>query len=83
MTKPWERQKGESSKSFAWFEVYLDLGPNRKLKNVIEKIESMSNNEGKKRDSDENFIPILHISRWRISLIGGIGLNVRELMIII
>lgn len=58
MTKPWERQKGESSKSFAWFEVYLDLGPNRKLKNVIEKIESMSNNEGKKMDSDENFIPI-------------------------
>ena len=51
MTKPWERQKGESSKSFAWFEVYLDLGPNRKLKNVIEKIESMKDNDGKKRDS--------------------------------
>lgn len=58
MTKPWERQKGESSKSFAWFEVYLDLGANRKLPKVIEKIESMTKKDRESNDSAENIIPI-------------------------
>ena len=58
MTKPWERQKGESSKSFAWFEVYLDLGASRKLPKVIEKIESMTEKDRESNDSAENIIPL-------------------------
>ena len=58
MTKPWERQKGESSKSFAWFEIYLDLRANRKYRNIIEKIEAMNDNLIKSDDSDEDLMPV-------------------------
>lgn len=58
MTEPWERQKGESSKSFAWFEVYLNLGASRKLPKVIEKIESLTGDDRENTDSDENIIPL-------------------------
>lgn len=40
MTKEWERQKGESSKSFAWFKVYRNLGPIRTFPKVIEYLEN-------------------------------------------
>lgn len=65
MTKPWERQKGESSKSFAWFEIYLDLGASRKLPKVIEKIESMHLNVTKSSDSIENVIPVPTLSQLK------------------
>lgn len=68
MTKPWERQKNESSKSFAWFEIYLHLGANRKLKKIIEKVESINKkalqgNDRKSNDSDENIIPTPTLSQ--------------------
>lgn len=38
MTEAWERQKGESSKSFNWFKTYRNLGLNRTFPNVITKL---------------------------------------------
>lgn len=42
MSETWERQKGESSKSFAWFTIYRDLGPTRTLPKTLKKIENQS-----------------------------------------
>lgn len=50
MTKEWERQKGESGKSFAWFKVYRNLGPLRSFPKVIDYIE----NEKLKEKANEN-----------------------------
>lgn len=41
MTEPWERQKGESSKTFAWFKIYRDLQGARTLPKVINTIEQL------------------------------------------
>ena len=45
MTEAWERQKGESSKSFAWFKVYRDLQGARTFEKVIEEINKMIQND--------------------------------------
>lgn len=45
MTEAWERQKGESSKSFAWFKVYRDLQGARTFEKVIKEINKMSQND--------------------------------------
>ena len=54
MNKPWERQKSESSKSFAWFCVYRDLGPARTLQKVINKLTK----DQTKCDNEENCVPV-------------------------
>lgn len=36
--KPWERQKGESDKAYQAFSTYLDMGPERTLRAVGEKL---------------------------------------------
>lgn len=54
MTEAWERQKGESSKSFAWFKVYRDLQGARTFTKLIEKIKEMSLNDS----SEVEVIPI-------------------------
>lgn len=54
MGKPWERQKSESSKSFAWFCEYRDLGPARTLQKVVNKL----TNEQTKGDNGEKSVPI-------------------------
>ncbi len=49
----WERQKGESSKSYAWFKVYRDLGSKRTFPKVLEKIRK----DNKCTSSVENITP--------------------------
>jgi hypothetical protein len=39
--EPWERQKGEQSKTFFYFTVYRDLGAYRTLENVIPEVEQL------------------------------------------
>lgn len=60
IAKAWERQKSESSKAYAWFKVYRDLGASRSLKKVISKIENDNEkNELKGNErNDENIIPL-------------------------
>lgn len=60
MTEAWERQKNESSKSYAWFQVYRDLGPNRTFEKTIEKIKFEHSET--KRNKIENIIPIPTLS---------------------
>lgn len=54
MIQPWQRQKNESSKSFAWFKIYRDLGATRTLQKVIDKITTDMN----KPEDIEEIIPI-------------------------
>ena len=54
MSQPWERQKNESSKSFAWFCEYRDLGPARTLQKVVNKLAR----EQTKDDNGEKRVPI-------------------------
>lgn len=58
MTEMWERQKGESSKSFAWFKTFRDLEGERKLQKVIDKIQENINKSQEKSNSEENLIPL-------------------------
>lgn len=59
MTQPWQRQKNESSKSFAWFKIYRDLGARRTLEKVIDKITT----DLTKSDNIEEIIPIPTLSQ--------------------
>lgn len=58
MTKEWERQKGESGKSFAWFKVYRNLGPLRSFPKVIDYIENDKLKEKTKENKAKNPIVI-------------------------
>ncbi|WP_413824157.1 hypothetical protein [Methanobrevibacter sp. UBA337] len=48
----WERQKGESSKSYAWFKEYRNLGAKRTFEKTIKKIQNDIN-----CNDSENIIP--------------------------
>lgn len=52
MVELWERQKGESSKTFAWFKVYRDLQGARTLKKALNRIKQLSEKNNK---SSQNF----------------------------
>lgn len=41
-TKPWEQQQGESAKAFEAFKVYLDMGSDRSIRAVGEKLSKSS-----------------------------------------
>lgn len=55
MSETWERQKGESSKSFAWFTIYRDIGPTRTLPKTLKKIEDHNKrlNENKRGEKSQ------------------------------
>jgi len=57
MTKKWERQKGESSKSYSYFTIYRDLGPTRTIPKILQQIEKVQESQEKSQD-DEIIIPI-------------------------
>lgn len=50
----WQRQKSESSKSFSWFKIYRDMGADRSLQKVVDKITT----DMTKTDSIDEIIPI-------------------------
>ena len=53
-TQVWQRQKGEQSKSFAYFQIYRDMGPTRSLQKVIDKISTNIN----KSQQPEKVLPL-------------------------
>ena len=64
MTKEWERQKGESGKSFAWFKVYRNLGPLRTFQKVIDYIENQPK-QTKTLPNNQNKLPTPTVNKLK------------------
>ena len=45
--KPWERQQGESAQAFEAFSAYLELGPDRSIRAVGQKLDKSRQQIGK------------------------------------
>ena len=55
--REWQRQKGESSKSFIWFKIYRNIGPTRTLKNTLKKMEKNMEKCGNIDENLEEIVP--------------------------
>lgn len=62
--KEWERQKGESSKSFAWFKIYRNLGPLRTFQKVIDYIENQPK-QTKTLPNNQNKLPTPTVNKLK------------------